>query len=111
CVQQRLALMPSIKWKQGVAATIVASSGGYPGYYEKGKVITGIRESEALGVTVFHAGTRLVDEQMVTDGGRVLNVTATGETLHQALGSAYAGIKCIEFEGIYYRRDIGYQAL
>ena len=111
CVQQRLALMPSIKWKQGVAATIVASSGGYPGYYEKGKVISGIRESEALGVTVFHAGTRLVDEQMVTDGGRVLNVTATGETLHQALGSAYAGIKWIEFEGIYYRRDIGYQSL
>lgn len=108
-IQQRLGAMPSIKWKQGVAATIVASSRGYPGYYEKGKVINGIRESETLGVTVFHAGTRLVDEQIVTDGGRVLNVTGTGETLHQALGRAYAGIKCIEFEGMYYRRDIGYQ--
>ncbi|CDN14726.1 Phosphoribosylamine--glycine ligase [Richelia intracellularis] len=111
CIQQRLAEMPPIVWKQGVAATVVAASGGYPGSYEKGKLITGIDKAEALETKVFHAGTRLVERNIVTDGGRVLNITAIGDNFQQALDRAYAGIKCIEFEGLYYRRDIGYRVL
>lgn len=109
CVEQRLAQMPPIAWKQGVAVTVVAASGGYPGAYEKGKVITGIEQAEALGTTVFHAGTNLSQAQLVTDGGRVLNITAVAENFEQALAQAYAGIKCIHFEGMYYRRDIGHR--
>ncbi|MEO1433048.1 MAG: phosphoribosylamine--glycine ligase [Cyanobacteria bacterium J06633_8] len=108
CIEQRLEEMPPIEWKQGAAATIVAASGGYPGNYEKGKVITGIPEAEATGVTVFNAGTQL-KQQLITDGGRVLNVTGVGENFEQALQLAYAGIDKINFEGMYYRRDIGYR--
>jgi phosphoribosylamine---glycine ligase len=111
CVQQRLGELPPIAWKKGASATVVAASGGYPGEYEKGHVITGIPEAEAAGVTVFHAGTKLnQQQQVVTDGGRVLNVTGVGENFEQAIAQAYAGIKHIEFEGIYYRKDIGYRA-
>lgn len=109
CVEQRLEDVPPIAWKQGAAATVVAASGGYPGTYETGKVITGIEQAEALGATVFHAGTTLSQEQAVTDGGRVLNVTGVGEDFDQALDQAYAGIRCIHFEGMYYRRDIGHR--
>ncbi|GBE92548.1 phosphoribosylamine--glycine ligase [Nostoc cycadae] len=110
CVQQRLGEMPPIAWHSGAAATVVAASGGYPGDYQKGKVITGIEA--AAGVTVFHAGTKLNDQQqVVTDGGRVLNVTGTGENFQQAIAQAYTGLKSIQFEGIYYRRDIGYRVL
>jgi phosphoribosylamine--glycine ligase len=109
CVQQRLDEMPPIAWKKGVAATVVASAGGYPREYEKGKVITGIKQAEDLGAIVFHAGTKLNQQQVVTDGGRVLNVTGVGETFAEAIAHAYAGIRCIQFEGIYYRRDIGYR--
>lgn len=112
CVQQRLGELPPITWKGGAAATVVAASGGYPGDYEKGKVITGIGEAEAAGATVFHAGTKLNQQhQAVTDGGRVLNVTGTGENFEQAIAQAYAGIKYIQFEGMYYRRDIGHRVL
>ncbi|MEA5578796.1 phosphoribosylamine--glycine ligase [Anabaena sp. UHCC 0451] len=112
CIQQRLEKMPPIAWKPGSAATVVASSGGYPGDYEKGQVITGIEEAEATGATVFHAGTKLnTTEQIVTDGGRVLNVTGLGEDFQQAIAQAYAGIKNIQFSGMYYRRDIGHRVL
>ncbi|NMF66968.1 phosphoribosylamine--glycine ligase [Brasilonema octagenarum] len=115
CVEQRLAQMPPIAWKQGAAVTVVAASGGYPGAYEKGKVITGIPEAQALGTTVFHAGTKAFPggsektRQVVTDGGRVLNITAVGENFEHALTQAYAGTQCIHFEGMYYRRDIGHR--
>ncbi|MEO0932588.1 MAG: phosphoribosylamine--glycine ligase, partial [Cyanobacteria bacterium J06641_2] len=110
CIEQRLEKIPPIEWKQGAAATVVAASGGYPGAYEKGKVITGISEAEATGVTVFHAGTQL-NQQLITDGGRVLNVTGIGKNFEQALQLAYAGIEKINFEGIYYRSDIGYRVM
>ncbi len=108
CIEQRLEQMPPIQWKQGAAATIVAASGGYPQAYEKGKVITGIAEAEAAGVTVFHAGTKL-NQELMTDGGRVLNVTGVGENFEQALRLAYSGIEKINFDQMYYRRDIGRQ--
>ncbi|MCC5600990.1 phosphoribosylamine--glycine ligase [Nostoc favosum] len=112
CVQQRLSELPPIAWKGGASATVVAASSGYPGEYEKGQVITGISEAEATGATVFHAGTKLNQQQeLVTDGGRVLNVTGIGENFEQAIAQAYAGIKYIQFEGIYYRRDIGHRVV
>lgn len=110
CIQQRLGELPPIAWHEAAAATVVAASGGYPGDYEKGKVITGIEEAEAAGVTVFHAGTKLnQQQQIVTDGGRVLNVTAIGDNFDQALATAYKGLQSIQFSGMYYRRDIGYR--
>jgi phosphoribosylamine---glycine ligase len=73
CIEQRLEDMPPIAWKQGAAATVVAASGGYPGEYAKGKVITGLAAAETAGATVFHAGTKLnAAQEVVTDGGRVL---------------------------------------
>ncbi|MGI8500858.1 MAG: phosphoribosylamine--glycine ligase [Hassallia sp.] len=111
CVQQRLGDMPPIAWKAGASATVVAASGGYPGAYEKGKVITGIEQALSAGTNVFHAGTKLLTQQVVTDGGRVLNVTGIGENFEKAIASAYAGIKCIHFEGIYYRHDIGHRVM
>jgi phosphoribosylamine---glycine ligase len=112
CIQQRLAEMPPIAWKTGAAATVVAASGGYPGEYEKGQVIAGIQEAEASGAKVFHAGTKLNEQQQIlTDGGRVLNVTGLGENFQQAIAQAYAGIKHIHFSGVYYRRDIGHRVL
>ncbi len=108
CIEQRLEQMPPIQWKQGAAATVVAASGGYPRAYEKGKVITGIAEAEAAGVTVFHAGTKL-NQELMTDGGRVLNVTGVGENFEQALRLAYGGIEKINFDQMYYRQDIGKQ--
>jgi phosphoribosylamine--glycine ligase len=101
-----------VTWKAGAAATVVLASGGYPGDYQKGKPITGLVEAGQLaGVTVFHAGTRLEGEgQLVTAGGRVLNVTGVGSTLAEALARAYAGVKRIEFEGMHYRTDIGAKA-
>ena len=110
CIEQRLGDMPPIAWKQGAAATVVAASGGYPGEYIKGKVINGLVAADTVGATVFHAGTKLnADQEIVTDGGRVLNVTGLGANFQEALAQAYAGIKEIEFDQMYYRRDIGYR--
>ena len=112
CIHQRLGEMPPIAWKSGAAATVVAASGGYPGNYEKGKIITGIDQAETSGATVFHAGTKLnTTNQILTDGGRVLNITGTGENFQQAIAQAYASIKNIQFPGMYYRRDIGHRVL
>jgi len=98
----------TVTWKPGFAATVVLASGGYPGKYAKGLPVTGIEEAEKQAdIVVFHAGTKIEDGQLVTAGGRVLNVTATGETLEQALDKAYAAVKLINFEGMQYRTDIG----
>lgn len=112
CVEQRLAQMPPIAWKSGAAACVVIAAGGYPGAYEKGKIITGIDAAEALGANVFHAGTKLQSSPtsaVVTAGGRVLGVTGTGDNFEQAIALAYDAINHIQFEAMYYRRDIGYR--
>ncbi len=108
CVEGRLAATPP-RWRGGSAATVVAASGGYPGSYTTGHPIHGIEQAEALPETVvFQAGTRRSEDgQLLTDGGRVLAVTGVGADLRQALARAYAGIECIHFEGMHYRRDIG----
>lgn len=111
CAQQRLAQLPPIAWKSGAAACVVMASGGYPGAYPKGFAITGLAEAEETGATVFHAGTRINQDQLVTNGGRVLGVTGTGETFEGAIANAYRAVECIQFEGAYYRRDIGYRVL
>lgn len=107
CCEQRLAELPPINWKPGVAVCVVLASGGYPEAYEKGKVISGIEKAEAIGVTVFHAGTKLQEQKLVTDGGRVLGVTAIGSDFSEARTKVYNAVDCIEFDRMYYRRDIG----
>lgn len=96
-----------IRWKKESAACIVLASGGYPGKYESGKLISGLEDAEAAGATVYHAGTKKTDVGYVTAGGRVLGVTALGDTLADAVHSAYAAAEKIHFEGAHMRRDIG----
>jgi phosphoribosylamine---glycine ligase len=99
------------KWKEGASACVVLASGGYPGKFESGKVIHGLEEARAISdVKVLHAGTKLEGEKVVTTGGRVLGVTATGESLPVALQKAYEAAGKIQFEGMHYRRDIGRNA-
>ena len=101
-----------LSWKEGPSVCVVMASGGYPGGYEKGKVIEGIDDAESIpGVKVFHAGTRLLDARVVTSGGRVLGVTALGENLPQTIDKAYAAVSRISFEGVHFRKDIGHKAL
>ncbi|MDY6937665.1 MAG: phosphoribosylamine--glycine ligase [Cyanobacteriota bacterium] len=110
CIERRLGDLPPIEWKSGSAVCVVMASGGYPGAYEKNKEISGIAEAEAdEDVTVFHAGTSLKRQQLVTSGGRVLGVTAIGETFDGAISKAYKAIDRVEFENSYHRRDIGYR--
>ncbi|AOQ25006.1 Phosphoribosylamine--glycine ligase [Moorella thermoacetica] len=99
-----------IAWYPGAAAGVVLAAGGYPGPYAKGDLITGL-EAVAPGVEVFHAGTAMVDDQVVTSGGRVMCVTARGEDLRAALDRVYNSIRAIHFQGMHYRRDIGRRAL
>jgi phosphoribosylamine--glycine ligase len=88
------------------------ASGGYPGAYEKGQVITGIEEAEALGdVVVFHAGTARRNGELVTNGGRVLGVTALGDDFATTIDRAYQAVERIHFAGAHYRRDIARRAL
>jgi phosphoribosylamine---glycine ligase len=109
CVEQRLESLPAILWKNGSAVCVVAAAGGYPDAYEKGKAITGIQEATEQGAMVFHAGTKLEQEKIVTNGGRVLGITAVGNNFEQAIASAYDAVKSIQFEEMYYRRDIGHR--
>ena len=102
-----------LSWRPEWAVSVVLTSAGYPGSYEKGKVITGIEDAEAMeNVTVYHAGTAVNDAgELVTAGGRVLDVTALGETFEAARDLAYAACEKISFEGKTLRRDIGLRAL
>jgi phosphoribosylamine--glycine ligase len=101
-----------LEWDPRPAVCVVMASQGYPGPFVKGKVITGLARAATLpGVKVFHAGTRLEKGLVVTDGGRVLSVTALGDTLAQAKRNAYEAVACIHFQGAFYRKDIGDKAL
>jgi len=102
----------TLEWDSRPAVCVVMASGGYPGDYEKGKVITGIGQAEQLkDVVVFHAGTAMKDGSLVTAGGRVLGVTAVGGTIADAKKQAYEAVGRINFEGARYRRDIADKAI
>ena len=100
-----------LEWRPNPTVCVVLASGGYPGSVETGKPIHGIAEAEATGATVFHAGTRLGPAGLATSGGRVLGVTASGDTLPSAIDHAYRGVHKIAFDGMHYRTDIGRKGL
>lgn len=98
-------------WDEQAALGVVLAAGGYPGDYAKGAVIEGLSTADGASLKVFHAGTALQDEQVVTSGGRVLCVTALGATVQQAQQRAYEQVRTIHWDGVYYRTDIGYRAV
>ncbi len=109
CIDQRLSQQPP-RWKTGSAATVVLASQGYPGKVISGKRITGL-DRLRQDVLVFHAGTKVVDGEIQTAGGRVINVTGIGQALPGALSAAYSAIQAIHFEGMQFRRDIAHRAI
>ncbi len=102
-----------VSWDDDWAVSVVLTSAGYPGAYEKGKVITGIEDAQKMeGVTVYHAGTKLGENgEILTNGGRVLDVTAVAPTFEEARAQAYAACDLIDFEGKTFRTDIGMRAI
>ncbi len=111
CVNQTLDQLSPLDWHPGYAVCVVMAAGGYPGSYGKGDEITGLSEVEATGATVFHAGTVQENQKILTNGGRVLGVTAKGHDLPGAIATAYRAVDKIQFNHHYYRRDIGHRAL
>jgi phosphoribosylamine--glycine ligase len=110
-VDGRLVELPPLEWDPRPAVCVVMASEGYPGGYEKGLPIRGLAEADALpDVKVFHAGTRLRDGEVVTDGGRVLGVTALGNSISAAKLQAYKAVKCIRWDGAWCRKDISDKA-
>lgn len=99
-----------LEWDERPCVCVVLASGGYPGAYETGKVISGL-DKVPLDLLVFHAGTAEVDGRLVTAGGRVLGVTGFGKTIREAVARTYKGVEKISFEGMHYRRDIAHRAL
>ena len=112
CIDGTLEQHADTQWYDEAAACVVMASGGYPDPYQTGIVITGLEDANAIeGVTVFHAGTKQNGENIVTDGGRVLGVTALAGGLHDAIQQAYKGVSAIHFDNAHARSDIGYRAL
>jgi len=102
-----------IEWDEKAAVCVVLAAGGYPGHYEKGIPIEGLDRIDQLeNVVVFHAGTKLESsKQIVTNGGRVLGVTALGGSIKFAIKKAYQAVDMLHFKGMHYRKDIGKKAL
>ena len=113
CATGELAALDPLSWSDDPAMTVVMAANGYPGNYQKGSVIKGVDEANAMeGVIVFEAGTaRNAQGERTASGGRVLNITATGESLHYAADRAYAAIELIDWPEGFCRRDIGWRAL
>jgi phosphoribosylamine--glycine ligase len=101
----------TLDWQPDPTVCVVLASGGYPGSFPTGKPIHGIPDAEATGATVFQAGTKLDSTGLVTNGGRVLGVTASGATLASAIDNAYRGVDKVAFDGMHYRTDIGRKGL
>tara|TARA_Y100000996_G_scaffold410121_1_gene391937 strand:- start:606 stop:1874 length:1269 start_codon:yes stop_codon:yes gene_type:complete len=98
-----------IIWNEECCATVVLASGGYPEQYQKGMVINGLEDVE--NVQVIHAGTKKIEDKIVTNGGRVLNIVATGRTLKETMNKIYKEVPKINFEQMYYRKDIAWKEL
>lgn len=101
----------NITWRSGAAACVVLASGGYPGTFEKGFPIEGLEAAGSLGVEIFHAGTRIEEGKFVTNGGRVLGVTAVEENLEAAVKKVYKAVEKISFKNMHYRKDIAARSL
>jgi phosphoribosylamine--glycine ligase len=102
----------SLRWRREAVTCVVMAAEGYPANPRKGDPISGLDEAHALpGVTVYHAATKIVDERLVTSGGRVLSVCGRGATLAESIETAYRGVEKIHFEGVHYRSDIGADSL
>jgi phosphoribosylamine--glycine ligase len=101
----------NLEWSKEPAVCVVMAAGGYPGSYEKGNTINGLAEASENGAVVFHAGTTLNDNKIVTSGGRVLGVTAKGTDIADAAANAYKAVGKISWDGAFYRKDIAYRAL
>jgi phosphoribosylamine---glycine ligase len=107
----RLASLAPLQWRKGSAVTVVVAAKGYPESPVTGDVISGLEEAgEVAGVSILHAGTKITDDGIASNGGRVLSVTAYGESLHEARERAYAAIDLITLEGSHHRRDIALAA-
>ena len=100
-----------ISWRAGSAVCVILASGGYPKSYKKNLPIDGVSKAESLGATIFHAGTKLVGGELLTNGGRVLGVTMTAPTLREAVDKVYRAAEVIHFDDVHYRRDIAARAL
>ena len=110
CIDGTLDQCP-LQWKNESSVCVVMAAEGYPGSYEKGKPISGLQNANSLpGVEVFHAGTKTQDGEVLTQGGRILGVTATGENIGTAIAKAYEAVDKIKWQGIHYRKDIGHRA-
>jgi phosphoribosylamine--glycine ligase len=108
CAENRLAAMPPVALRDEVALTVVMAAEGYPGTPAKGGTID-LCAAESGGAKVFHAGTAIADGQLVANGGRVLNITATGASVREAQQRAYAAVDAIDAPSLFCRRDIGWR--
>ena len=111
CIDGSLAHTP-LRWTPGASSCVVASSAGYPGSYKTGIALSGLTNAAIVpAVQIFHSGTARLGSQLVTSGGRVLCAASTGDTLRESLSRAYQALAEVQFEGMYFRRDIGHRAL
>ncbi|HPV21047.1 MAG TPA: phosphoribosylglycinamide synthetase C domain-containing protein, partial [bacterium] len=110
CAEGDIEKLPELEWVEGYGATVVMASGGYPESYKKGEPIQGLDVIEENAV-VFHAGTTMKNGNIVTDGGRVLMVTASGKTIHEAMKNVYSNTEKISFNNSFFRRDIGHREI
>ena len=110
CIDGTLA-ETEVLWRKGAIVCVVLAAGGYPGEYRKGDAISGMAAAEAKGAVVFHAGTALTGDAVVTHGGRVLGVTAVAEDIAAAVAKVYPAVEQIKFTGMQYRKDIAHRAL
>jgi phosphoribosylamine---glycine ligase len=111
CTEQRLAALPPIEWKSAVSVCVAIAAQGYPGNYDRNKVISGLDLANTDSTIVFHAGTKYEQNRVLTDGGRVLGVTSIAPDFTTAIDRAYQSVRMINFDGMYYRQDIAQRAL
>ncbi len=110
CVEGRLGSFPPIKWKKQSSVCVVMAAGGYPDKVETGQFVTGLGKAENGGAFVFQSGTKLKNNALVTNGGRVLGVTALGDDIQNAIANVYKAVDFIAYDGMHYRKDIASKA-
>jgi phosphoribosylamine--glycine ligase len=110
CIEGRLDKFPEIQWKNQASVCVVMAAGGYPDKAETGQFITGIGKAEESGAFVFQSGTKLKSNALVSNGGRVLGVTALGADIQSAIANVYSAVEFVAYDGMYYRKDIASKA-